>query len=172
MAEDPSLVRSFRGHRDAVTSVSFNPDMKQLASGGADSAVMIWNFKPQLRAFRFAGHKAAVQCVQFSPNGTLVASGSKDCSVRLWVPTVRGDSSVIKAHSGTVRSVDFSYDGRRLCTASDDKTIKVSHIAYVRLIISGLVITRAKVFVLAEWALKLGPRCKILPRFSIDCKRW
>ena len=54
---DPALERSFRGHKDTVTSVAFNPNMKQLVSGSVDSTVMVWNFKPQLRAFRFAGHK-------------------------------------------------------------------------------------------------------------------
>lgn len=60
--EDPVLERSFRGHKDAVTSVVFNPNMKQLISGGLDKTIMIWNFKPQLRAYRFAGHK--VCCVR------------------------------------------------------------------------------------------------------------
>lgn len=55
--EDPTLERSFRGHKDAVTSVAFNHNMKQLISGSLDGCVMVWNFKPQLRAFRFAGHK-------------------------------------------------------------------------------------------------------------------
>jgi centriolar protein POC1 len=55
--DDPTLERSFRGHKDAVTSVAFNHNMKQLISGSLDGCVMIWNFKPQLRAFRFAGHK-------------------------------------------------------------------------------------------------------------------
>jgi len=55
--EDPTLERSFRGHKDGVTSVAFNHNMKQLISGSLDGCVMVWNFKPQLRAFRFAGHK-------------------------------------------------------------------------------------------------------------------
>lgn len=58
--EDPTLERSFRGHRDAVTSVAFNSNLKQLISGSLDSCVMVWNFKPQLRAYRFAGHKVRV----------------------------------------------------------------------------------------------------------------
>ncbi|KAF8072575.1 poc1a [Scenedesmus sp. PABB004] len=56
--DDPTLERSFRGHRDGVTSVAFNSNLKQLISGSLDNCVMVWNFKPQLRAFRFAGHKA------------------------------------------------------------------------------------------------------------------
>lgn len=59
--EDPTLERSFRGHKDAVTSVCFNPNMRQLVSGGLDGFVMVWNFKPQLRAFRFQGHKVRFQ---------------------------------------------------------------------------------------------------------------
>jgi len=55
--EDPTLERSFRGHKDAVNSVAFNPNMKQLISGSQDGCLMIWNFKPQLRAFRFSDHQ-------------------------------------------------------------------------------------------------------------------
>lgn len=59
-AEDPTLERTFRGHKGAVTSVSFDPHVRQLASASRDHCVMVWNFKPTLRAFRFAGHK--VRC--------------------------------------------------------------------------------------------------------------
>ena len=54
---DPSLERTFRGHKDKVTAVSFSPTMEQLASGSLDATVMVWNFRPQMRAFRFVGHK-------------------------------------------------------------------------------------------------------------------
>ena len=56
--DDPKLERSFRGHKDSITSVVFNSNMKQLITGSLDNCVMVWNFKPQLRAYRFAGHKA------------------------------------------------------------------------------------------------------------------
>lgn len=29
----------------------------QLASGSADGTLMVWNFRPSLRAFRYLGHK-------------------------------------------------------------------------------------------------------------------
>lgn len=57
LGEDPTLERSFRGHKDAVSSVAWNPNLKQLITGSLDCSVMVWNFKPALRAFRFSGHK-------------------------------------------------------------------------------------------------------------------
>eukprot|EP01035_Chromulina_nebulosa_P027506 gene27506-36191_t len=83
---DPSLERTFRGHKDYITSVNFSPNLKYLASGGGDNCIMLWNFKPQLRAFRFIGHKGVVTDLQFSPEGDILASSSKDKTVRIWVP--------------------------------------------------------------------------------------
>ena len=57
---DPSLERTFRGHKDYITSINFSPNLKYLASGGGDNCIMLWNFKPQLRAFRFIGHKVII----------------------------------------------------------------------------------------------------------------
>lgn len=54
--EDPELSRTFKGHRGTITGLSFAPDMKQLASSSMDSSVMLWNFKPTLRAFKYIGH--------------------------------------------------------------------------------------------------------------------
>nr|XP_035131603.1 POC1 centriolar protein homolog A isoform X3 [Callithrix jacchus] len=124
-AEDPSLERHFKGHRDAVTCVDFSIKTKQLASGSMDSCLMVWHMKPQSRAYRFTGHKDAVTCVNFSPSGQLLASGSRDKTVRLWVPNVKGESTSFRAHTATVRSVHFCSDGQSFVTASDDKTVKV-----------------------------------------------
>jgi hypothetical protein len=55
---EPCLERAFRGHRGGVSSLAFNPNMRQLVSGGLDGDVLVWNFKPSLRAYRFAGHTA------------------------------------------------------------------------------------------------------------------
>lgn len=122
---DPSLERTFKGHKDQVTALSFRPNLTQIASASLDHSVMLWNFKPNLRAYRFVGHKAPVLSVDFSPTGQLLASASRDKTVRLWTPNVKGDVTVFKAHTSAVRQVQFSRDGQQLLTCSDDKQIKI-----------------------------------------------
>ncbi|ELW61483.1 POC1 centriolar protein like protein B [Tupaia chinensis] len=123
--EDPVLERYFKGHKAAITSVDFSPNGKQLATASWDTFLMLWNLKPQARAYRYVGHKDVVTSVQFSPHGNLIASASRDRTIRLWIPDKRGKSSEFKAHTAPVRSVDFSADGQLLATASEDKSIKI-----------------------------------------------
>ncbi|GAB4817036.1 hypothetical protein N2152v2_004082 [Parachlorella kessleri] len=123
--QDPSLERCFKGHKNAVTSVAFNSNMKQVVSGSVDGSVMLWHFKTTLRAFRFLGHTDAVYSVAYDGTNNLIASASKDKTVRLWQPTVEGRSTVLKAHTAAVRCCTFSQNGKMLATCSDDKTVKV-----------------------------------------------
>jgi len=54
---DPSLERTFKGHRDVVTDVDISPTQNKVVSASLDKCLMLWTLKPSLRAFRFVGHK-------------------------------------------------------------------------------------------------------------------
>lgn len=76
---DPTLERTFRGHRDTVTSLSFSNSMRQLVSASTDGCLMLWSFRPQLRAFRFVGHKvrAAASALALAPRPLTSASAGR-----------------------------------------------------------------------------------------------
>jgi centriolar protein POC1 len=122
--QDPVLKRSFKGHKDAILATCFNPTLRQVVSGSADSTVMVWGFKPNVRPFRFVGHRGPVYSVDISPTGNTIVSGSADDTIRVWNNSVEGFSHVIKSHSAPVRSVALSQDGSLLLSGSDDKSIK------------------------------------------------
>jgi centriolar protein POC1 len=111
VANDPSLTRSFRGHKDTVSAVGFNPNLKLAMSTSVDGSLMVWNFKEQMRPYRFVGHKSGVTDMDVNPSGTLLATASNDQTIRLWTNTVEGKSSVIKSHFAPIKSISFSSDG-------------------------------------------------------------
>jgi WD40 repeat protein len=80
----PQLLRSFKGHKDKITQVVFNPNLKQVISASNDGMVMTWGLRPNTRPSKFIGHTGAVYDVSVNPSGTQIASCSKDNTVRLW----------------------------------------------------------------------------------------
>ena len=91
--------------------------------------MFVWNFKPQVRPFKFTGHKGAINDIAINALGDTIASASSDETVRLWKNTVKGQYSVIKGHSAPIRSVDFSSDSKYLLTGSNDKIIKIFNLS-------------------------------------------
>ena len=122
---DPTIHRSFKGNNEIISTCIFSPNMKQSISGTENGKIFLWNFKPQMRPFKFYQHKGAITDLAINPLGDIIASSSVDQTVRLWTNAVNGKNQVIKAHPSPIRSVDFSSTGKFLMTGSNDKTIKI-----------------------------------------------
>jgi WD40 repeat protein len=63
---------------------AFSPVGNQLATGGADAQVRLWDVKSGKRLREFQGHLGYVTTVAFSKDGTRLASGSTDSTVLVW----------------------------------------------------------------------------------------
>jgi WD40 repeat protein len=88
--EDPTLERTFKGHRGPISSISFDVDTRYFVSSSvSDSSIMLWDmFGESQTAVKYLGHTSGVYSTQFAPsvqNKHLFASGGKDMSIRLWV---------------------------------------------------------------------------------------
>ena len=122
---DPTIHRSFKGNNEIISSCIFTPNMKQCISGSENGNIFVWNFKPQMRPFRYTGHKGAITDLAINPSGGTIASSSVDQTVRLWTNAVNGKPKILKCHPSPIRSVDFSNTGKYLLTGANDKTIKI-----------------------------------------------
>jgi len=115
-------VRTFKRHTEAVTSVSFSPDAKILASASGDNTVKLWDIKSGKEIKTLKGHTEAVTSVSFSPNAKTLASASGDNTVKLW--DIKSGKE-IKTLKGGVISVSFSPNTKTLASASLDNTVKI-----------------------------------------------
>ena len=83
-------MEKFKGHQRAVSSLSFSPNGKYLATGSDDNTARLWDLKGNFIAeFKdqesVKAYQRGIRSVVFSPDGKyLVATGSLKSSVNLW----------------------------------------------------------------------------------------
>ncbi len=97
--------------------VTFSPDGRRLATGGADNTVRIWDAETARPLVDLVGHTGPVTNVAFSPDGRRLATASADTTVRLWNVDTGRLLATLRGHTGSVTAVAFTADGR-LATAS------------------------------------------------------
>jgi WD40 repeat protein len=79
------LIRTFRGHRDAVCSVAIAPDGRTALSGSFDKTLKLWDLSSGHEIRTFQGHTDRVASVAVAPDGsTFALSGSSDQTLKLW----------------------------------------------------------------------------------------
>ncbi len=80
---EPQPSAQLLGHEAWVTSLSFSPDGRLLASGSADHTIRVWDLASRREVRRLQGHENEVYGVQFAPDGRLYSVG-RDGLVCAW----------------------------------------------------------------------------------------
>lgn len=78
------LMGVFGGHDVRVNCLAYAPNRLDLASGGADGRVFIWNTETEAFDLRLRNHEREIHDLAVSPNGAHVATSSEERAIRLW----------------------------------------------------------------------------------------
>ncbi|XP_065620849.1 B-type cell cycle switch protein ccs52B [Quercus suber] len=84
------FVSKLIGHKSEVCGLKWSHDDRELASGGNDNQLLVWNQHSQQPALRLTEHTAAVKAIAWSPHQSgLLASGggTADRCIRFWNTT-------------------------------------------------------------------------------------
>jgi len=129
-----SSLSSIEAHDGDIFSIHYQPDGKQIISGGMDKTVSVHDLSSMSCIKSFKGHTGSICNVQSNNIGNLIISSSKDGTVKFWdllsglcVNTINpmtmreNDDKAKKSSSssiGEITSSVLSYDGRYLLVTS------------------------------------------------------
>ncbi|HOK23785.1 MAG TPA: WD40 repeat domain-containing protein, partial [Candidatus Hydrothermia bacterium] len=128
----------YKGALNSVSSVSFSPDGKYIASGSGDrygvwvsgdSTIKLWEVSTGKLVRTFEGHNTVLS-VAFSPDGKYIASGSSDKTIKLWEVSTGEHVRTFDGHKSWVSSVCFSSDGKYIASGSGDGTIRLWYVKF------------------------------------------
>ena len=109
-----NILKTFKGHTNAVTSLVFSPDGKKLYSASSDERIIEWDVASGKMLQDFEKHKSWVTCIDISPDGNYLASGSGDKSVLVWDLHTGKIIHKHKRNDQTIRHVEFNRNRRHL----------------------------------------------------------
>lgn len=126
LEHNPYLATFLRGHTGAVQSAGFNSSSQILASGSADTTIILWDTATYQPIRQLTGHTNRVLSVAFSPDDQLLASGSADTTIILWdLANYQPLASPLTGHNDVVNSVAFSPTDPILASGSNDGTVRL-----------------------------------------------
>ena len=125
---DGKIEARWPAHAIAVSSLSFSPDGKSLASSGADGVVRVWPLAtPGQKSVTIAGHNGPVSSVAFRKDNLHLLTCGADLMIKLWKLEGDGGKELqnYRGHRDWVTSANFSRDGTYVVSSSVDKTVKI-----------------------------------------------
>lgn len=119
-----TVVRSFVGHTDVVSSMSISPDQKSLMTSCWDGNIRIWDIGTGLMTRKLVDHHGAVHTAIFSSDGRYVFSAGADRSIRMWDVNTSKVVKTFNGHHAEVTSLKISPDEKMLISHSVDGVSK------------------------------------------------
>jgi WD40 repeat protein len=125
--ENQGDVYELKGHKDTLTSVQFNNDGSQLATGAMDGCVKVWDVNNGTCLHTLEGPTESVEWVQWHPRGNILLCGSSDFTAWMWSAQTGDFMMTFSGHAGSVTCGSFTPDGKTVVTGGGegDATLRV-----------------------------------------------
>jgi eukaryotic-like serine/threonine-protein kinase len=122
-----TIISTYHGHSDLVTSVAWSPDSKRIASASSDKTVQVWNATNGKHILTYSGHSSAVVSVAWSSDGTSIASQGEN--VQIWDAVSGKPLLTYQYPPGSIYRMAWSPDGKRIAIGDANNTVQVFDVA-------------------------------------------
>jgi WD40 repeat protein len=119
---------ALKGHRGTILTVAFRPNSPQVATGGNDETIRIWDAMSGRCLVVLQDPNATVSSVAYNPQGTRLASGEKNGVIHLWTIDDWGHYQLrhtIQASQRDVWAIAISPDGQTLASTALDRRVRL-----------------------------------------------
>ena len=109
-----------------VMSVAYSPDGAQVATGGLNGAVGIYDARTGESVAQFEGHELPVRGISWTPDGQVLLSACDDSTVQAYDVARPGKPfEVFYGHRSWCLNVACSPDNRHFATCSSDRLVRI-----------------------------------------------
>lgn len=128
--KDPKvLIKRLLESDDEVLAIAVSADGKQLASGGCDRIVNVWDLSEGIDKAKitqtFENHADWVFGLAFAPDGKTLLTCSRDKTAKVWNLTTKESLLTFPDHQNTVYGVAIKSDGKTAYSVGEDKQLRV-----------------------------------------------
>ncbi|KAG8196954.1 hypothetical protein JTE90_009013 [Oedothorax gibbosus] len=118
-----NYVRSFQGHKAAITCLHVTISGAWLITGSEDTDVIVWHLDTGQIKYRLSNHISGVVCVSATRSASHVLSGSEIGVVIVASMETGQLLHKLDQHRGLVSSIVVTHEDDMFATGSSDKTI-------------------------------------------------
>lgn len=113
-------VKLLSGQTGIPASLAFNPINDNIATGGKDNLILVWDVSGKLM-LTIKGHEKSVNAIAYSSDGKKIVSASEDKTIRVWDAMTGQEKNKMEA-GNELLSVAWSADGKFIA-AGDNKGV-------------------------------------------------
>ncbi|XP_049869443.1 transducin beta-like protein 3 [Pectinophora gossypiella] len=113
------------GHKGPVARLAFDPTDANVASGGSDGAVRLWDLSYNTCTSSLRGAMGVFTVLKYHPDSTkqLVFGAADDTKIRSWNSKTGKECMTYSGHFSKVTSLQFTSDGQHMVSSGRDRVL-------------------------------------------------